>query len=127
MSWPSSTMPLVLPRLGPLKVYRLYIQDSYFWAIDRGRFRRAIEELALKDFSENRKFIDSIKFFDVMTSDQKDAIAGVIVTQQFLKGESIVNEGDMASSYFIIKSGTVSIMKAGKELRKMTTGDSFGE
>jgi hypothetical protein len=36
--------------------------------------------LAIKDYSENRKFIDSIKFFDVMNNDQKDAIAGVIIT-----------------------------------------------
>jgi cGMP-dependent protein kinase len=56
------------------------LADSYFWAIDRGRFRKAVEELAVKDFSENRKFIDSIQFFDVMSDSQKDMIAGVIVT-----------------------------------------------
>lgn len=33
----------------------------------------------------------------------------------------------MASSYFIIKAGTVKITKANKELRKMSAGDSFGE
>lgn len=70
-----------------------------------------MEELSQKDYIENRKFIDSIKFFDVMNNEQKDAIASVIVTQQFKKGESIVNEGDMASSYFIIKSGIISITK----------------
>lgn len=54
-------------------------------------------------------------------------IAGAIITQQFKKDQAIVNEGDMASSYFIIKSGTVSILKGGKEIRKMSAGDSFGE
>ncbi len=63
----------------------------------------------------------------MMSSDQKDAIANVIITQQFKKGDIIVNEGDMASSYFIIKSGLISITKGGKELRKMSAGDSFGE
>lgn len=33
----------------------------------------------------------------------------------------------MASSYFIIKYGVVSITKGGKEIRKMSAGDSFGE
>lgn len=54
-------------------------------------------------------------------------MTGVIITQQFEKGEAIVNEGDLASSYFIIKEGTVSIQKEKKELRKMSKGDSFGE
>jgi len=31
------------------------------------------------------------------------------VTQQFKKGDAIVYEGDVANSYFIIKSGTVSV------------------
>ncbi|CAD8180100.1 unnamed protein product [Paramecium octaurelia] len=62
-----------------------------------------------------------------MTIDQKDMIAGATVTQQFKKGQAIVNEGDMVSSYFIIKSAVVKIMKGGNELRQMSAGDSFGE
>lgn len=33
----------------------------------------------------------------------------------------------MANSYYIIKSGIISILKGGKEIRKMEAGDSFGE
>jgi hypothetical protein len=33
----------------------------------------------------------------------------------------------MASSYHIIKKGTVGIFKNGVEIRKMNAGDSFGE
>lgn len=38
-----------------------------------------------------------------MTDSQKDAIAHVLITQVFNKGDSIVNQGDQASSYYIIK------------------------
>jgi cGMP-dependent protein kinase 1 len=38
-----------------------------------------------------------------------------------------VNEGDQADSFYMIKEGTVSIIKDGKELRKLHKGDSFGE
>ena len=38
-----------------------------------------------------------------MTSDQKDAIAGVLISQKFTKGQNIVNEGDQADSFYIIK------------------------
>jgi cGMP-dependent protein kinase len=38
-----------------------------------------------------------------------------------------VSEGDPASSYYIIKEGVVSILKQGKEIRKMKEFDSFGE
>jgi cAMP-binding proteins - catabolite gene activator and regulatory subunit of cAMP-dependent protein kinases len=62
-----------------------------------------------------------------MTHEQKDAIAGVLISQKFTKGQNIVNEGDPASSFYIIKEGSVSVLKGGKEIRKMYKGDSFGE
>lgn len=34
------------------------------WAIDRTTFRNAVEQLVQRDYEENRKFIDTIKFFD---------------------------------------------------------------
>jgi cGMP-dependent protein kinase len=64
---------------------------------------------------------------DTMTNDQKDAVASVLISQKFSKGQTIVNEGDPASSFYIIKEGTVQVMKGGKEIRKMLKGDSFGE
>jgi len=97
------------------------------WGIDRHTFRKAVEELITKEYEENRKFIDAVKFFHTMTSNQKDAAASVLISQKFAKGQTIVNEGDPASSFYIIKEGTVQILKGGKELRKMVKGDSFGE
>lgn len=38
-----------------------------------------------------------------MTNEQKDAVASVLISQKFSKGQTIVNEGDPASSFYIIK------------------------
>jgi len=38
-----------------------------------------------------------------MTPKQKDGIAGGLITQKFNKNDPIVNEGDDASSFYIIK------------------------
>ena len=40
---------------------------------------------------------------DGMTSEQKDAIAGVLITEIYTKDQPIVIEGDQASSFYIIK------------------------
>ena len=61
-----------------------------------------------------------------MTSDQRDAIAYNLITTKFSSGQSIVNEGDRADSYYVIKSGQVSIWKGDKMLRKLGAKDSFG-
>ena len=37
-----------------------------------------------------------------LTSDQKDAISHVLISQKFSPNQNIVNEGDQASSFYII-------------------------
>ena len=97
------------------------------WAIDRNTFRKAVEEMSSKQCKENRKFMENVNFFQNLTVEQKDSIASVLTTQKFKKGEYIVVEGDPASSFYVIKSGEVAVLKGDKEIRKMEKGDSFGE
>lgn len=39
----------------------------------------------------------------------------------------IVSEGDDANSFYLIKEGTVVVLKGTKEVRKMIQGETFGE
>lgn len=118
------------------------LENCELWGIDRNTFRRAVEEMITKEYEENRKFIEAVRFFskksvlifdflnyslDAMSSEQKDSIASVLITLKFAKGQNIVNEGDPGSSFYIIKEGSVVVLKGNKEIRKMVKGDSFGE
>jgi cGMP-dependent protein kinase len=38
-----------------------------------------------------------------MTVEQRDAIARTLITTKFSPGQPIVNEGDRADSYYVIK------------------------
>ncbi|EGR32300.1 protein kinase domain protein [Ichthyophthirius multifiliis] len=100
------------PRSASVKT----IGKCSFWAIDRNTFKKAIADVVQKEYQENRAFIDKITFFDKMTSEQKDAIANVLITQVFKKGDIIVNDGDMASSYYIIKKDQLEFIKMIKKL-----------
>ena len=61
------------------------------------------------------------------TENQRESIAGALICQKFQKGEMIVNEGDDANSFYLIKEGNVVVLKGTKEIRKMTVGETFGE
>lgn len=102
-------------------------QTCFLWGLHRKIFRRAVDEIGLKESEENRKVIDTISFFETMTEIQKDAISTVMLLQKFAPKENIVNEGDIAASFYIIKEGNVVIIKGDKEIRKLKKGDSFGE
>ncbi|CAD8118816.1 unnamed protein product [Paramecium sonneborni] len=103
------------------------IGDCGFWVLERKKFRKAVEDIQQKAYEINRKFLDQVKFFDFMTEEQRDNIANVLITLKFKQGEIIVNEGDMANSFYIIQKGIVEVTKQGQFLRYMNQGDSFGE
>lgn len=86
-----------------------------------------MEETSEKQFEQNKSFLEKVPFFQSMTQSQKEAIAGALISQKFNPDECIVNEGDRASSYYIIKEGVVDCLKDGKSVRELKDGDSFGE
>ncbi|KAL4499727.1 hypothetical protein ABPG72_017267 [Tetrahymena utriculariae] len=101
--------------------------NCHFWAIDRNSFRKTIEDMVQKNYESNRTFMEQVNFFKSMNSEQKDSIASALINIKFMKGDNIVNEGDAADSFFMIKEGIVSVWKDKKEIRKLGKGDSFGE
>ncbi len=73
------------------------------------------ENLLMKYIFFIRKINQSqVSFFSFMTAPQKDSIAHTLITNKFQTGQLIVNEGDQADSYFVIKSGEVSVWKGNK-------------
>lgn len=94
------------------------VEKCGLWGIDRRTFRKVVQEMMSKQYKENRKFMEKIKFFrkfffwlggfedsnvESLTEQQKDSIATVFTQQKFKKGDFIVHEGDPASSFYVIK------------------------
>ena len=38
-------------------------ENSHLWGIDRNTFRKAVEEMITKEYEENRKFMEGVRFF----------------------------------------------------------------
>ena len=71
------------------------------------------------EYEENKKFMENVRFFSSLSNDHKDTIAGALITQEYAKGQVIVNEGDPGSSFYIIKEGTAAVYKGNKLMTKL--------
>lgn len=76
---------------------------------------------------ENKTFLDSIPIFQTLTDKQKDSLVSAFSRLEYLKGETIINEGDFGDLLYIIKEGTVKCYVRGIELRILGKGEYFGE
>ncbi len=50
------------PRSATVKA----LEHCYLWGIDRNTFRRAVEEMITKEYEENRKFMEVVRFFRII-------------------------------------------------------------
>ncbi|KAM3128079.1 hypothetical protein pb186bvf_019842 [Paramecium bursaria] len=104
------------------------IDECYLWGIDRQTFRKSVEDIMRQEQEANRKYLEQVKFFNQLTREQKDAIAGVLIRQKFNKDQIIVNEGDQASSFYIIAEGQVGVFnKDSQQIATLNANESFGE
>lgn len=54
-------------------------------------------------------------------------MANVLMLQRYPAGTNIVIQGDLASSFYLVKEGVVRVICNGNEVNQLTEGQYFGE
>jgi len=99
------------------------------WALERKRFRYVMVTSGAQNLTEKaEKFLKSVSILSVLTDEQRASLAHSLEDLKFEDGEYIVSKGDIADALYFIKSGEcVAHMGDGKELKRYSVGDVFGE
>jgi tetratricopeptide (TPR) repeat protein len=71
-------------------------------------------------------------FFEVLTDEERQALAAEMELEQHGEGDVIISEGQPGSAMYVIASGEVKVFTSGKDnkavyLAKLGEGDFFGE
>ena len=97
------------------------------WGLDASTFREAVQQVNIRNYRENRSFIDSVGLFNALTDNEKEKLMSALSEQRFLQGKQVVTEGEPGDVFYLIKEGTVTCSQNGVEKRKMRKGEYFGE
>jgi cGMP-dependent protein kinase len=109
------------------------------WGITFDTLHTVLEETGRKRYGINRKFVDSLRLFDGLTSRQKDCFAEEVNTEMYeTPGERVVTQNEAGATIHFIKSGelqairggavsTKGKLEGGKEVARLKQGESFGE
>jgi hypothetical protein len=71
--------------------------------------------------------VRELPFFNEFSDDEVSEVMAAADWKQFNAMDSIVDEGTLEHSFFIIISGDVAVVKAAKQISTLTKGDCFGE
>jgi eukaryotic-like serine/threonine-protein kinase len=76
---------------------------------------------------ENRDSLRALAFFNDFADSEIDEILGVSSMLSYPKGATIIHEGELDNTFFIIALGSVEVRKGRRLLQVLGKGDCFGE
>ena len=104
--------------------------NSLLWALDRVTFRRILMDSAFQRRRMYESFLEEVPLLASLTAYERSKIADALETHKFGDGETIIQEGDIGESFFILEAGTANVTKKETGFEVVNTyskGDYFGE
>ncbi|KAF2503384.1 camp-binding domain-like protein [Lophium mytilinum] len=104
-------------------------ESSTLWALDRVTFRRILMDSAFQRRRMYEGFLEEVPLLSSLTPYERSKIADALETRKFPAGTTIIQEGDVGESFFILESGSAEVYKRGidKAVNSYKKGDYFGE
>ncbi|EDO05550.2 cGMP dependent protein kinase family protein [Babesia bovis T2Bo] len=115
------------PRSATVKVKNKAGNCGKLWGVTRVVFRDTLKRISLRNYTENREFIDCVTIFENLTEENKSCITNALVELRFSPGESIVKQGDPGDDLYLIKQGSADVYVNDIRVRTITKGQYFGE
>jgi cAMP-dependent protein kinase regulator len=104
-------------------------EQSTLWALDRVTFRRILMDSAFQRRRMYEGFLEEVPLLSSLTSYERSKIADALETKKYPAGTTIIKEGDVGESFYILESGQAEVYKLGvdKAVKRYQKGDYFGE
>jgi cAMP-dependent protein kinase regulator len=104
-------------------------EPSTLWALDRVTFRRILMDSAFQRRRLYEGFLEEVPLLSSLTPYERSKIADALETRKYPPGSTIIQEGDVGESFYILESGEAEVFKRGVDqpVKRYTKGDYFGE
>ena len=103
------------------------IENCVLYLLNGKIFREIVSKINEGDLKERLTFLKASAIFNVLDNVHLNALAIGMLKCEFDNKQTIVYEGDVGQSIYIIKSGCVKCFKGDQEIRVLGPKDFFGE
>ncbi|KKA28752.1 hypothetical protein TD95_003282 [Thielaviopsis punctulata] len=97
------------------------------WALDRVTFRRILMESTFSKRRMYETFLGEVPLLISLTPYERSKVADALEQEKFSAGETIIREGDVGNTFYIVESGEANALKGDKIVKHYSKGDFFGE
>mmetsp|Transcript_9972 Transcript_9972/g.22677 ORF Transcript_9972/g.22677 Transcript_9972/m.22677 type:complete len:778 (-) Transcript_9972:170-2503(-) len=127
----SSFGELALLYLAPRAATITARTAAVVWVIDRTNFKSILAKNTTRQAKEYLKYIEKVELLSPLTAKEREQLAEALQECSFSKGETIFEQGEKGSEFFILIQGEVLVEKDRKETARLTAtaakAQFFGE
>ncbi|MGH8988134.1 MAG: PEP/pyruvate-binding domain-containing protein [Acidimicrobiales bacterium] len=76
---------------------------------------------------ETANALKPIPLFAELDDGEREQVARLFRERRFSSGETVIREGSAGAAFFLIESGSLTVLVGGEERAKLSEGDWFGE
>lgn len=104
-------------------------ESSTLWALDRVTFRRILMDSAFQRRRMYEGFLEEVPLLSTLTPYERSKIADALETKKYPPASTIIQEGDVGESFYLLESGHAQVFKRGIDaaVKDYNKGDYFGE
>jgi len=106
--------------------------ESRLYALPRKAFKVIVMKTTIEKRLHIKSLLQNVEIFKELKDHEFSKLADAMQEEAYEEGDVICRQGDVGSSFFIIKQGTATCIQADphgnqQEVAQLTTGDYFGE
>jgi cAMP-dependent protein kinase regulator len=95
--------------------------DSNVWCIDRVRYQEVVADASAKEkLKTYMECLDRATFFDSLTKEEKEAVANSLTEMEFEQDETVFEQGEIGTAFYILTDGEVAVFKDDKQIAALT-------
>lgn len=97
------------------------------WQLDRETFNHIVKDAAVKRRNKYDAFLKSVTLISSLGAYERSQIADALKVENFMKGNTIVTEGEPGDKFYIVEEGNLYAMKQGNRVMDYKPASYFGE
>jgi len=105
--------------------------DAVVMIIERSQFKNILALSSQESSKEYTKYLDNVEILSSLKDDEKTELAKALHEMTFSEKEDILTQGEKGELFYILISGSVSVIKDGVEVKKLVATSKeaqfFGE
>ena len=103
------------------------LEECAYWACDKDIFQSYLTRVKSTTYESLRNFCYSLPLLSCLSPLQIDTLAKVSNLEFYPAGQKVMAEGEAGSVLYIVKEGDARVLTEGREVRRIRSGDFFGE